>query len=207
MRGSRASSTARRFPRRSSSSRPGCSSGARGSAGSTLGPTERAGPRPRRGDADAGAVRRRLADRCVGRCAASTRLPLAAARDRAAADDPGRLGGGCRAVRFVQPGGGADPRRDPRADGCRAGAGGRHRSAASLAHPAGAERRVGAQRRHLRAAAVHRARDRRGRDRIGKRTHGALVLVVEAIGYGVLFGAIAGLAGAPRRRAWRDATA
>ena len=47
------------------------------------------------------------------------------------------------------------------------------------------------------------ARDRRGRGR-SKSTHGALVLVVEAIGYGVLFGAIAGVVGASVARLARQ---
>ena len=58
-----------------------------------------------------------------------------------------------------------DPRGDPGSDRRRFGAGRRDRSTPSLPHPAGTERGVGAQRRHLRPASVHRARDSRGRSR------------------------------------------
>ena len=67
--------------------------------------------------------------------------------------------------------GGAAPRRDPRPHRRRARPGGRHAAAPALPRPAGAQRRERAQRRHLRAALLHRARDRAGGRRRGQRRH------------------------------------
>ncbi len=72
------------------------------------------------------------------------------------------FGVGARPARLVVVARGAAPRRDPRPHGCRARPGGRHASPPPLPRPAGTERRERAQRRHLRAAVLHRARDRAG---------------------------------------------
>ena len=75
-----------------------------------------------------------------------------------------------RGLRRAELGRGARARDRARTHRCRARPGGGDRSAAACPDPSGPERRERSQRRHLRAAALHRARDRRG----GRRCdHGA----------------------------------
>ena len=89
-------------------------------------------------------------------------VPLRLLGDRAAADDRRRRLAGVAAVRPARADRGRAARDRARADRRRARAGGRYRPADPVAHPPGPERRERAQRRHLRAAAPDRDRDRRG---------------------------------------------
>ena len=117
-----------------------------------------------RGDAHARPLRRRVAD-LAPRAAQRVRGPAASARDRPAADDPGRHARRRRRPPGRQPGRGARPLDHARLHRRGARPGGRDRRADPVADPARPQRRERPQRRNLRAALLHRARPRRGRGR------------------------------------------
>ena len=117
-----------------------------------------------RGDADPRPLRRRVAD-LAPRPAQRVRGPAALARDRAAADDPGRHARRRRRPPGRQPGRGTRALDHARLHRRGARSSGRDRRADSVTDPARPQRRERPERRDLRPTLLHRAGPRRGRGR------------------------------------------
>ena len=130
---------------------------------------ERIGARARRGDAHAGPLRRRLADR-PARVAPGLSPSGAPARDRPATHDRRRRAPRRAPLRPAECARSVGARRPARADGRRARPGGGHRAAAASRDPSRPQRRERAQRRDLRPAAAHRS-GHRGRRRRPPSSH------------------------------------
>ena len=114
-----------------------------------------------RGDAHPRPLRRRVAD-LAPRPSQRVRGPAALARDRPAADDPGRHARRRRRPSGRQPGRGTRALDHARLHRRGARPSGRDRRADSVADPARPQRRERPERRDLRSALLHRAGPRRG---------------------------------------------